>query len=82
MLDRPPGATPCHQLHNTETKTGPGWAELGELIIVREDWRDHVSLFPDAGMTASYIQDSPWAQQAIIDAAARVTAASGRYARI
>jgi tetratricopeptide (TPR) repeat protein len=71
VLDAPPDATACHQLHNTDSRFAPRGAELGELILVREDWRDRAGLPAVGNSTALHLEESTWAKWAIEEASRR-----------
>jgi tetratricopeptide (TPR) repeat protein len=70
-MDAPPDDVPCRLLHNTDTRTAAWGAELGEMILVREDWRAHLALPVAENATAFHLEDTAWAKWAIEEAALR-----------
>jgi tetratricopeptide (TPR) repeat protein len=70
-MDAPPDDVPCRLLHNTDTRTAAWCAELGEMILVREDWRDHFALPVAENAKAFHLEDTAWAKWAIEEAALR-----------
>ncbi len=71
VLNSSPESVTCRKLHNTEARLGPWYAELGELIVVREDWRDGIFRPVGENPTAFHLEDTTWAQWAIQEAAVR-----------
>jgi tetratricopeptide (TPR) repeat protein len=71
LLDAPPEGWVGRPLEGAGIWSGPLSAEIGELIVVRQDWRDRVRLPPEGNATAFHLEDTTWAKWAVEEAATR-----------
>lgn len=71
IVDEPETAGNSHCLHGTGPTCGKPRAEIGGLILLRTDWRDVIPPAEEAAEGALPIEDAPWAEPLIAEAAAR-----------
>ena len=73
ISEQPDGHATIRSLHGTDASPGEAVAEIGDMILVKQDWRN---IFPaldaDRG-TAFHIEDQPWAAQFVQAAALHAT---------